>query len=56
MTKKSIADALKDIQDRAYALCLKKNVITKDEYEDLTDRLYRKISNLKDEVDKGVEK
>lgn len=56
MTKKDILTDLKEIQDRTFALCLKKNVITLEEFEDLTDRLYRKICRLKKEIEEGIEK
>jgi Ni,Fe-hydrogenase maturation factor len=56
MTKKEILPSLKEIRDKSYELCLKKNVITKEEYEKLTDSLYKKISNLLEDIEKSVEK
>ena len=50
MTKKEILSALKGLKDKSYELCLKKNVITKDEFVKLTDRLYKDICGLEKEV------
>jgi hypothetical protein len=50
MTKKDILIAIKFLKDKSYELCLKKNVITKEEFVKLTDRLYKDICNLEKEV------
>ena len=56
MTKKNILESLKEIKEKVFVLCMQKNTITRDEFEDMTDRIYKKICRLKDEIDESVEK
>lgn len=52
MTRKEITISLKEIQDISCNLRLKKKVITLEEFEKLTDKLYNKITKLKNEIEK----
>ena len=51
MTKKSISNFLNEIKEKVFVLRMQKNTITKEEFEDLTEKIYKKVCRLKDEID-----
>ena len=56
MTKKDISESLKEIKEKVFVLCMQKNTITRDEFESMTDKIYKKVCRLKDQIDEIIEK